>query len=131
MDINHASYSYANDDPINLIDNGGCEPSTWTDEKGNVLAIYNDDDYNVYMAPGCKNQADVDNFRTKGYIPYIMGQTWTILGFADFSIFEQSGIITPMKGARIDFNSNWGTDQAKQILGSDPGNNQIWLECPK
>ena len=105
---------------MNLIDNGGCSPPTWTDEEGNVLAIYNDNDYNVYMAPGCTSKADIDNFRANGNKPYVMGETWTILGFADFEKFEQSGVVVPMRGAKIDFLSCWATSKAQEILDSNP-----------
>lgn len=44
----YTPYNYTLGNPIMLIDPNGLAPSTHTDEEGNVLAVYDDDDNNVY-----------------------------------------------------------------------------------
>ncbi|MFC3197608.1 hypothetical protein ACFOET_08290 [Parapedobacter deserti] len=97
--------------------------STHTDEKGNVLAVFDDGDLGVYRH---KNSTADDISKRHNSASYTsaggekMGETWTELGFADFGYYEATGKIRPQAGAKIDFGSNWATEQVGSILDSDP-----------
>ncbi|MGP1515923.1 MAG: RHS repeat-associated core domain-containing protein [Bacteroidales bacterium] len=121
-------HNYCANNPVKLIDPNGEEISTHTDENGNVIAIFNDGDNGVYRhqknADGGSVTAYQLNKRHKKYGTSAggtkMGETWTPFGFADFSVYEKDGSIKVGKNAKIDFNSNWATEQVSQIIDKEP-----------
>ncbi len=64
----------------------------------------------------------VDISGGSGGIGVYIGETWTVLGFADFEKYEESNgkIIEPGEKAKIDFYSFRATKQVSAILSSDP-----------
>lgn len=100
------------------------DPSTHTDKDGKVLRVYDDGDKGVYKHIDAKTGTDID----KKYIStpgtsaggVKMGETWTSLGFVNFEVYEKTGKIVVGKGAKINFNSNWATEQVLSILIKNP-----------
>ena len=122
---NMGAYNYCAANPITLIDPDGNRTSTHTDEKGNVVAIYNDGDLGVYVHKGNKAKALKDtqeNYSTNNTSAggTKVGETWTPLGFANFRQYEINGKIIPQDGAFIDFKSNWATTKVNELIKENP-----------
>ncbi len=119
------SYVYCLGNPVKLVDPDGKDPSTHTDEKGNVVAVYNDGDLGVYVHKGNRANAlketqtnySKNNTSANGTK---VGETWTPLGFADFGRYEKNKEIVPQDGAFIDFKSNWATTKVNELIKENP-----------
>ncbi|WP_326371369.1 RHS repeat domain-containing protein [Flavobacterium sp. SUN046] len=128
---NAGGYNYCLGNPLNMVDPDGMSvepPSTHTDEKGNVIAVFNDGDNGIY-----KHKANADGGTPTQYMlskrqetlgksagGEKVGETWTPLGFADFDAYKKDGTVKPATGATIDFESNWANDKVKDILSRNP-----------
>lgn len=132
-------YAYVANNPFRYTDPTGMFLSTHTDKEGNVIAVYDDGDLGVYKHQTAKTKGDIDKLRTetnsKGGGGTKMGETWTALGFADFSHYERTGEVKAAEGAKIDFESNWATEKVSKIANSEPslveyqskaGTNGVW-----
>ncbi|MBK7110629.1 MAG: hypothetical protein IPH61_16335 [Bacteroidetes bacterium] len=118
-------YAINKGNPIWFQDSKGNNPSTHTDEDGNVIAVKDDGDLGVYkhdgMGNGAKKNFDQNySFKNTSAGGTKMGETFTPLGFADFDAYEKDGSVKPGLGAKIDFTSNWATNQVSGILNQNP-----------
>jgi hypothetical protein len=101
--------------------------STHTDEDGNVIAVYDDDDLGVYKHSGTGDEAkksveanhSADNTSAGGEK---MGETAHIYSFADYNKVESgsTGNIAASE-AKIDFSSTWAGDKISESLNSIKG----------
>ena len=118
-------YASFRGNPIWFVDHNGDDSSTHTDEDGKGIAVKDDGDLGVYKHDGKGTDAlksfdanySSSNTSAGGTK---MGETVTPLGFADFGAYEKDGTVKPGLGAKIDFNSNWATEQVSGILGTNP-----------
>ncbi|MDP2176226.1 MAG: RHS repeat-associated core domain-containing protein [Bacteroidota bacterium] len=122
-------YCSMDNNPIAKIDPTGMSTkSTHTDKDGNVIAVINDGDKGVYKHGDNKDGKAPTQYQIQKRQKKLgtsaggkkMGETWTLLGFADFAAYEKDGTIKPAPGAKIDFNSNWANDKVKSILDKNP-----------
>ncbi|MEA1980490.1 MAG: hypothetical protein U9N54_05910 [candidate division Zixibacteria bacterium] len=118
-------YATFRGNPIWFIDPNGDDPSTHTDEEGNVVAVKDDGDLGVYKHEGTGidalksvNENYSATNTSAGGIK--MGETHTSLGFADFEAYEKDGTVKPGEFAKIDFGSNWATRSVSKIINSNP-----------
>ncbi len=123
----HSPYNYTEGNPIVLTDRTGKgSTSTHTDKDGNVVAVKNDGDKGVYKHDGEMKTAlaDVNKNYSKnntGAGGTKMGETWTALSFADFDAYNGTeASIKIASGTKIDFNSNWATEEVNSILNENP-----------
>lgn len=117
-------YGYVMNNPLKLTDPTGMF-STHTDENGNVVAVFDDGDLGVYRHSGGEEEAlnsVQNNYSTKNTSTggELMGETWTALGFANFERYTKDGSIVPANNAKIDFSSNWASEEIDQILNENP-----------
>ncbi len=119
-------YAYYANSPIWKLDYLGLgKQSTHTDEKGNVIQVKNDGDNGVYKHKGDTKKAN-ENFK-KNYKQENtsaggekMGETLTPLSFANFEAYQKDRTVKVGEGAKIDFESNWATDQVNTVLNANP-----------
>jgi len=119
-------YAYYANSPIWKLDYLGLgKQSTHTDEKGNVIQVKNDGDNGVYKHKGDTKKAN-ENFK-KNYKQENtsaggekMGETLTPLSFANFDAYQKDRTVIVGSGAKIDFESNWATDQVNSVLNANP-----------
>lgn len=123
--------------PISLNDPFG--NSTHTDENGNVVAVYDDDNLGVFSHTGLDSemdyQSDENKLGSEGEGVTKMGETHTPFGFADFNHYEKTGELKPGANAWIDFESTWAGDKVDAITDENPtlldyakkaGTNGVW-----
>jgi|GEM_PF-2397721 len=122
-----------------MVDPTGMLESTYTDEFGNVLAVYDDGDLGVYKHKGKREEAtkkikknySKDNTSADGEK---MGESLHSLSFANQSLYNRTGIVKKAD-IKIDFGSSELTSKVNDILGTDPsvfeyakkaGTNGVW-----
>lgn len=137
-------YSAFNNNPIRYNDPTGMiaeDPSTHTDEQGNVIAVYNDGDNGVYKhgknADGgtpTKYQIDKRHEKSTSGGGEKMGESLHSLSFADQSLYNKTGKVEAAD-IKIDFGSKNLTYKVQGIINSDPslkeyiskaGKNGVW-----
>ena len=135
-------YSAFNNNPIRYNDPTGMiaeDPSTHTDEQGNVVAVYDDGDNGVYKHEGNKEQAKKEvntNYNAKNTDAggKKMGESLHSLSFAKQSRYNKTGKVEAAD-IKIDFGSKNLTYKVQGIINSDPslieyiskaGNNGVW-----
>jgi RHS repeat-associated protein len=115
-------FNYVENNPVNLIDPTGMF-STHTDEKGNVISVYQDGDLGVYKHEknadgGSVTEAQLDKRHKKSTSAggEKMGETVHELSFADFdNPINNNGSVNAV--GQIDFESTWAGDQIDAALG--------------
>lgn len=111
-----------------LMDPNGEDVSTHTDEKGRVVAIFDDGDNGVYMHGLNADGSSVTEYqiaqRHKRKGPSAggtyMGESLHSLSFADQNLYNKTGQVKPQEGMVIDFGSDELTKVANSIMNQSP-----------
>ena len=86
--------------PVKLVDPDGEEPSTHTDENGNVVAVFNDGDNGVYRHKGDMEQVKLSIeqkysiYNTSAGGEY-MGESLHSLSFSNQSTYNKYNVVEP------------------------------------
>jgi hypothetical protein len=106
------------------VDPDGEEPSTHTDENGNVVAVFNDGDNGVYRHKGDMEQVKLSIeqkysiYNTSAGGEY-MGESLHSLSFSNQSTYNKYNVVEPAN-IKIDFNSNELTEFVSGVVNSNP-----------
>lgn len=113
-------YLSMGNNPMSQIDRDGAF-STHTDENGNVVAVYDDNDLGIYKHTGDEISAWLENGGdlTGGEL---MGFTLHTFSFTYFEDLED-GVITPM--GYIDFDSDWAKEAVNGVIWNIKGRGLI------
>lgn len=113
-------YAYCNWNPINYVDPNGL--STHTDEDGNVVAVYDDNDLNIYKHSNSKisSWGDVYANPLTTDDSEIMGKSLHAYSFADQNQYNSTGETRHAKNMRIDFSSFELGDEVMEAINSRP-----------
>ena len=121
-------YNYCVWNPIKLVDHDGNNPSTHTDENGNVVAVFDDGDNGIYMHKRNADGSSVTQYQiTKRHEKkgssaggIYMGESLHSLSFADQNLYNSTGQVLPQSNMAIDFGSEELTEVANSIIGQPP-----------
>lgn len=113
-------YAWCGNNPVNAIDPDG--RSTHTDEEGRVVAVYNDNDLNIYRHSNAQLESwgnVYDNHLTAEGAE-VMGKSLHALSFADQSKYNNTGEVSHADGMIIDFGSTALGDAIQEVVDSKP-----------
>ena len=115
-----SSYAYCRWNPLKYIDPNGL--STHTNEDGAVVAVYDDNDLNIYRHSNEKlaSWGDVYENRLTTDDADIMGQSLHAFSFADQNLYNKSGVVKHANGMTINFGSTALGDEVMSIINSNP-----------
>ena len=113
-------YAYCNWNPINYVDPNGL--STHTDEDGNVVAVYDDNDLNIYKHSNSKisSWGDVYANPLTTDDSEIMGKSLHAYSFAEQNQYNSTGETIHAQDMRIDFSSFELGDEVMEAINSRP-----------
>ncbi len=120
-------YTYCANNPMKYVDPTGMEagnPSTHTDENGNVIAVFDDGDLGVYVHEGNKEQALAEvnknySATNKSAGGLEVGKSLHSLSFANQSLYNKTGQVRAAK-IKIDFGSEELSNKVNEILNANP-----------
>ena len=113
-------YAYCNWNPVNYVDPNGL--STHTDEDGNVVAVYDDNDLNIYKHSNSKisSWGDVYANPLTTDDSEIMGKSLHAYSFAEQNQYNSTGETRHAQNMRIDFSSFELGDEVMEAINSQP-----------
>ena len=118
---NISPYAYCNWNPIKYVDPNG--KSTHTNEDGYVVAVYDDNDLNIYK----HSTAQLESWKASGNQrltnegAITMGQSLHAWSFADQNRYNQNpNDVVPQVGMKIDFGSTVLGDLVSSAIKSRP-----------
>jgi RHS repeat-associated protein len=113
-------YAWCNNDPINNFDPDG--RSTHTDEEGKVVAVYDDNDLNIYKHSNAQLESwgDVYENHLTSEGAEVMGQSLHAMSFADQRKYNDTREVTHADGMTIDFGSTALGDAIQEVVDSKP-----------
>jgi len=113
-------YAYCNWNPVKYVDPDG--RSTHTNEEGEVVAVYDDNDLNIYKHSNAKISSwgnVYDNHLTTNDAE-IMGQSLHSMSFADQNKYNRTGEVIHNSQIKIDFGSYELGNEVMGALNSNP-----------
>ena len=96
--------------------------STHTNEDGLVVAVYDDNDLNIYKHSNAqlKSWGDVYTNHLTAEGAEVMGKSLHAMSFADQDIYNETREVTHAKGMTIDFGSTALGDAIQNVVDSKP-----------
>ena len=113
-------YAYCGWNPVKIVDPDG--RSTHTNEDGLVVAVYDDNDLNIYKHSSAQLESwgDVYTNHLTAEGAEVMGKSLHAMSFADQSKYNNTGEVTHADGMTIDFGSTALGDAIKGVVDSKP-----------
>lgn len=114
------SYLYCNGNPLKYIDPSGM--STHTNEEGLVIAVYDDNDLNIYKHSNAQLESWGDVYSNHLTVEgaKVIGKSLHALSFADQGKYNETGKVSHADGMIIDFGSTALGDAIQEVVDSKP-----------